>query len=214
MGDKEISCDVNSVRELREEEEEDFCSCFEDDEVWKEAEEPTKEEQRKYVLDEFSVKLFFKGISMNGVGESSSGLSGIGVVMERSAGHPVIQVQKKLDFYVEESVADYLALMDGMVEALENNILHVYAFTDSEILQDQVSLLLAYIGSELVDLWAHNLFWVNICSQNWQVISFANYELQSMSLDSLDGPAIALFLLMEVLIIGLGNISWTGDDRF
>lgn len=156
MSNKGISCDVvNLVRELKEEDEEDFCSCFEDDEVWKEAEEPTKDDPRKYVLDEFSVKLFFKGISIDDVGESSSGLSGIGVVMERSSGFPVIQVQKKLDFFVDESVADYLALMDGIVEALENNIHHVYAFTDSAILQDQVSLLLAYIDSELLDLSLH-----------------------------------------------------------
>ncbi|KAK4768301.1 hypothetical protein SAY87_003442 [Trapa incisa] len=139
MGDEEISsCDVISVGEWKAEEEEDFCSCFEDDEVWKEPEEPAKEEPGNLVLDEFSVKLFFKGISMNDVGVSSPGLSGIGVIMERPAGLPAIQVQKKLDFYVEESVADYLALMDGLMEALENNIRHVYAFTDSEIIQDQI----------------------------------------------------------------------------
>ncbi|XP_031405110.1 uncharacterized protein LOC116214033 isoform X2 [Punica granatum] len=142
MSDQERAQDglsVNIIRELKEEEEEDFRSCFEDDEVWKEAEEPPREEPRKCVLDDqFSVKLFFKGISMNEVGDSSSGLSGIGVVMERSADFPVIRVQKKLDFYVDESVADYLALMDGIVEALENNIRHVYAFTDSEIFHDQI----------------------------------------------------------------------------
>ncbi|KAJ0961669.1 hypothetical protein J5N97_000687 [Dioscorea zingiberensis] len=81
--------------------------------------------------------MFFKGISVTGFGDSSVGLSGIGVVMERAANVPVIQVQKKLDFYVEEPVADYLALMDGLVEAVQNNVRRVYAFTDSELLYDQ-----------------------------------------------------------------------------
>ncbi|XP_062012370.1 E3 ubiquitin-protein ligase RSL1 [Rosa rugosa] len=122
----------------REEDEEEFRSCCEDDEVWKENDEPVKVES-KDDLDEFSVKMFFKGISVTGFGDSSVGLSGIGVVMERAANVPVIQVQKKLDFYVEEPVADYLALMDGLVEAVQNNIRRVYAFTDSELLYDQVS---------------------------------------------------------------------------
>ncbi|MBA0836553.1 hypothetical protein Goarm_008757, partial [Gossypium armourianum] len=121
-----------------EEDEEDFQSCCEDDEVWKDNEEVAKEEEKKE-LDEFSVKMFFKGISLAETGDSSSGFSGIGVVMERSANSPVIQVQKKLDFYVEESVADYLALMDGLTEAMQNKIRRVYAFTDSALLHDQLA---------------------------------------------------------------------------
>lgn len=145
MEDQEIvaeeSC-VNTVREVRlEEDEEEFRSCCEDDEVWKESEEVVvvvKEEEAKEDLDEFSVKMFFKGMSIAEAGESSSGFSGIGVVMERSINLPVIQVQKKLDFYVEESVADYLALMDGLAEAMQNKVSSVYAFTDSELLYEQV----------------------------------------------------------------------------
>lgn len=132
---------VNSVREMKlEEEEEEFCSCCEDEDVWRETEEITKEDPKED-LDEFSVKMFFKGISIAEAGDSGSGFSGIGVVMERTANLPVIQVQKKLDFYVEESVADYLALLDGLAEAVHNNIHCVYAFTDSELLYDQVTLL-------------------------------------------------------------------------
>ena len=142
MDDQEVLPDESSeslVREVRvEEDEEDFRSCCEDDEVWKETEEVVKEEEKEE-LDEFSVKMFFKGISLAETGDSSSGFSGIGVVMERSADSPVIQVQKKLDFYVEESVADYLALMDGLTEAIQNKIHRVYAFTDSAMLYDQVS---------------------------------------------------------------------------
>lgn len=138
MEDQAVVGGIASVNIVREEDEEDFRSCCEDEEVWKETEESVKEES-KDDLDEFSVKMFFKGISIADVGDSGSGISGIGVVMERSANLPVIQVQKKLDFHVEESVADYLALMDGLVEASQNNIRCVYAFTDSELLYDQMT---------------------------------------------------------------------------
>ncbi|GMN60279.1 hypothetical protein TIFTF001_029373 [Ficus carica] len=128
------------VNVVREEDEEEFRSCCEDEEVWKETEEPHKEESKNDPVDEFSVKMFFKGMSIDGFGGSCSGVSGIGVVMERSLDFPVIKVQKKLDFYVEEPVAaDYLALMDGLVEASQNNVRRVYAFTDSELLYDQVT---------------------------------------------------------------------------
>ncbi|XVE88472.1 hypothetical protein DITRI_Ditri19aG0072400 [Diplodiscus trichospermus] len=142
MEDQGVFPDESSeslVGEVRvEEDEEDFRSCCEDDEVWKETEEMVKEEEKEE-LDEFSVKMFFKGISLAEIGDSSSGFSGIGVVMERSADSPVIQVQKKLDFHVEESVADYLALMDGLAEAIQNKINRVYAFTDSTMLYDQIT---------------------------------------------------------------------------
>lgn len=129
----------NFVREVKlEDDDEDFRSCCEDEEEWKDTEESVKggAKDLKEELDEFSVKMFFKGTS---IADSGYGLSGIGVVMERSACAPAIQVQKKLDFYVDESVADYLALMDGLIEAMQNNIRRVFAFTDSEILYDQVT---------------------------------------------------------------------------
>ncbi|KAI4296983.1 hypothetical protein L6164_036896 [Bauhinia variegata] len=124
---------------VREEEEDEFRSCCEDEDVWKETEERVKEEL-KDDLDEFSVKMFFKGLSIAGVENSNSGFSGIGVVMERPSGIPAIQVQKKLDLYVEESVANYLALVDGLAEAMQNKIRRVYAFTDSELLYNQIML--------------------------------------------------------------------------
>lgn len=86
-------------------------------------------------IDEFSVRMLFKGVSVLGV-------SGIGVMMEGPDKDHVIQVQKKLDFFIEEDVADYLALMDGLFEAIRNNIRRVYAFTNSQILFDQVSRVL------------------------------------------------------------------------
>ncbi|KAM7271840.1 hypothetical protein ACFE04_031054 [Oxalis oulophora] len=143
MDNRMVVYDGNLVGELRfEDDEEDFrsCCCEVDDEAWKEIDEPVKEETEQELDDEFSVKMFFKGVSLPEAGGSGSGgLSGIGVVMERSADSPVIQIQKKLDFYVEESVADYLALMDGLKEAMQNQICRVYAFTDSESLFDQVA---------------------------------------------------------------------------
>jgi hypothetical protein len=42
------------------------------------------------------VRLFFKGVSSSEA--EGNKLSGIGVVMERSPGVPVLKVQKKLDF--------------------------------------------------------------------------------------------------------------------
>ncbi|XP_062096347.1 E3 ubiquitin-protein ligase RSL1 [Humulus lupulus] len=128
-----------SVNLFREEDEEEFRSCCEDEEVWKDIEEPHKEEESNNELDEFAVKMFFKGKSIDGFGNSNSGISGIGVFMERSSTIPVIKIQKKLDFHVEDSVADYLALLDGLMEALQNNIRQVYAFTDSELLYDQIT---------------------------------------------------------------------------
>lgn len=134
------------VNAEEEEEEDEFCSCCEEDaeerdeeereeeqEEWKETEEKVVE-GLKEELDEFSVRMFFKGLSITGVENSTSGFSGIGVFMERSSNLPPIRVQKRLDFYAEEPMVDYLALMDGLLEALQNKIRKVYAFTDSELL--------------------------------------------------------------------------------
>lgn len=121
-----------------EEDEEEFRSCCEDENELREREELVQVGSEVDDFDEHSVKLYFKGVSVAGPGESSYGFSGIGVVMERSANTSPIQVQKKLDFYVEESVANYLALMDGLVEAKQNKITKIFAFTDSQILCEQV----------------------------------------------------------------------------
>ncbi|TYG65399.1 hypothetical protein ES288_D06G182400v1 [Gossypium darwinii] len=141
-----------------EEDEEDFRSYCEDEDVWKETEGVVKEE-----VNEFSVKMFFKGISLAEFGDSFFGFSGIGVVMEGSANSPVIQVQKKLDFYLDESVVDYLALMDGLTAAMQNKIRTVYAFADSLLLYDQIMYkkkldnpLLLALRERILEL-AHNL---------------------------------------------------------
>lgn len=116
---------------------EEFRSCCEEHEVWKETEDAVEEESEED-LDEFSVKMFFKGVSIAEIGDPASGLSGIGVFMEKSGKIPFVQVQKKLDFYVDELVADYLALMDGLVEAMQNDVRCIRAFTDSDLLYKQV----------------------------------------------------------------------------
>ncbi|GAA0145016.1 ubiquitin-protein ligase [Lithospermum erythrorhizon] len=90
------------------------------------------------LLDEFSVKMYFKGLSITLPGDSCTGFSGVGVVLERSCNADQIQVQKRLDFYVEESIADYLALIDGLIEAIQNKIRCVFAFTNSEAMYKQV----------------------------------------------------------------------------
>lgn len=135
---EQIARGVYEREQRLEEDEEDFRSCCEDDDVGKENEEFEKKELEDKP-ERSSVKLFFKGVSVADVGDSSSGLSGIGVVIKRSNGIPDIQVQKKMDLYVDELVADYLALMEGLVEATRNHIHCVYAYTDSHILYDQVS---------------------------------------------------------------------------
>ncbi|CAI9773333.1 unnamed protein product [Fraxinus pennsylvanica] len=130
--------DGSSADETKEEEEEDFRSCCGDEDDVKDREEPTKADLQDD-LNDYSVKMYFKGVSIAGPGDSGSRLSGIGVVMERSCNLSPIRVQKKLDFYVEESVADYLALLDGLSEAAEDNIRRVFAFTESDILYDQIT---------------------------------------------------------------------------
>ncbi|PIN00908.1 hypothetical protein CDL12_26587 [Handroanthus impetiginosus] len=125
----------NSEAKL-EEDEEDFRSCCEDEDELNEREESVKVDS-DINLDEYSVKLYFKGVSVAGPGDSGSRISGIGVVMERPGNPSPMQVQKRLDFYVEDSVADYLALLDGLSVAIQNNIRRVFAFTDSELLHSQ-----------------------------------------------------------------------------
>ncbi|PIN00346.1 putative E3 ubiquitin ligase [Handroanthus impetiginosus] len=126
----------NSEAKL-EEDEEDFRSCCEDEDELNEREESVKVDS-DINLDEYSVKLYFKGVSVAGPGDSGSRISGIGVVMERPGNPSPMQVQKRLDFYVEDSVADYLALLDGLSVAIQNNIRRVFAFTDSELLHSQI----------------------------------------------------------------------------
>ena len=116
--------------------EDDFRSCCGDEEEWEDTEESFTAGVAKGELDEASVRLFFKGVSSPEA--EGKKLSGIGVVMERSPGVPVLKVQKKLDFYVEELVAEHLALMDGLLVALQNGIRKIFAFTNSEKLYFQV----------------------------------------------------------------------------
>ncbi|GMH27740.1 hypothetical protein Nepgr_029583 [Nepenthes gracilis] len=132
----EGSCD-NSANYVRlEEDEEEFRSCCGDDGEWKEKDESVKGHEER--IDRSTTKMYFKAISMEGIVEGSSGVTGIGIVLERPGNFPVICVQKKLDFYVEDSVADYLALMDGLAEATRNNIRRISACTDCKVLCDQM----------------------------------------------------------------------------
>ncbi|GMP56910.1 hypothetical protein CsSME_00021212 [Camellia sinensis var. sinensis] len=66
---------VNSGRETKlEEDEEDFRSCCEDEDELMEREESAKESS-KDILDEGSVNMFFKGISIAKSGECGTGIS-------------------------------------------------------------------------------------------------------------------------------------------
>ncbi|XP_020091561.1 ATP-dependent RNA helicase DEAH12, chloroplastic [Ananas comosus] len=152
LGDFEDSLFYNSDVE------EEFRSCCAEDEEWQDTEESLAE-GAKEDLDEFSLRLFFKGVSLSE--ENGVRVSGIGVVMERTLGIPILKVQKKLDFFVEVLVAEHLALMDGLLVALQHGIQKVYAFTDSkklysqiaetQILEDQLLVALGHRILELAD---------------------------------------------------------------
>ncbi|XP_058072018.1 E3 ubiquitin-protein ligase RSL1 [Magnolia sinica] len=121
-----------------DEEEEEFRSCFAEEDEWRDLEESV-EDGSKDEVDEFTLKMFFKGVSIAQDGDPGQRASGIGVVMERLRQGAVHYVQKKLDFYVEESVAEHLALMDGLLEALRSDVTRVFAFTDSETVYSQIA---------------------------------------------------------------------------
>ncbi|KAK9726089.1 hypothetical protein RND81_05G189600 [Saponaria officinalis] len=120
------------------EDEDEFRSCCgEDSEI--ETETETKDDN-DVDEDESTVKMYFKGVSINGFGKTNSGFSGIGVVIirGRSENNDVTCVQKRLDFSVENWVADYLALIDGLSEVLKTDVKRVFGFTDSLMLHQQI----------------------------------------------------------------------------
>ncbi|GAB2281155.1 hypothetical protein Dimus_015759 [Dionaea muscipula] len=119
-----------------DEEEEEFRSCCGEDGEWKEKDEPVK--ACEDLADDSLVRMYFKGISLDGIGQAGSGLTGIGVVLEQSGNLPDVCVQKKLDFYVDDYVADYLALMDGLAEAGKIKSGKLLACTDSNSLCNQL----------------------------------------------------------------------------
>jgi Reverse transcriptase-like len=127
---------------------EEFRSCHaideyreEEEEIWEDTDDSFAHVSKE-LLDGSAVKLFFKGVSVCEEKEDGLKVAGIGVVMERGGGNgvTVIQVQKKMDFYVEELAAEHLALLDGILVALKNNVQKIYAFTDSEKLYFQASI--------------------------------------------------------------------------
>ncbi|KAL9259045.1 E3 ubiquitin-protein ligase RSL1-like protein [Drosera capensis] len=118
------------------EEEDEFRSCCGEDGGWKEKDEIVKAVDD--INDESVVRIYFKGVSLDGIREDCSGKTGIGVVIEQSGKLPAVFVQKKLDFYVKDSVADYLALLDGLAEAVKIRAGKVVAFTDSSSLCNQL----------------------------------------------------------------------------
>lgn len=160
MENQEVECEELPLNHIGDEEE--FRSCCGDEEVWlKESDDDSAKVAEEKKDDEFSVKMFFKGVSISERGDSSSGYSGIGVLLERSGDFELIQVQKKLDFYVEESVANYLALMDGLEVALQNNLRSVVALTDSELLYNQASLFSNGVisrGESLISCFVYEWF--------------------------------------------------------
>jgi len=85
--------------------------------------------------------LYFKGVSEMRPWESKLGLSAtaVGVVIKKPAGEILLEVQKKLGYYVDEIVAEHLALIEGLMAALEQGVDRIHAFTGSEVLYNQVA---------------------------------------------------------------------------
>ncbi|MCD9646648.1 hypothetical protein HAX54_036659 [Datura stramonium] len=101
---------VNIANEVKlEEDEEDFCSCCEDEEELEDREETTSDEEEDEVTEDNN--------------EKESARESCEVDLDE---HSI-----KLFF------KDYLALMDGLLEAVKSKMRKVYAFTDSEILYQQ-----------------------------------------------------------------------------
>eukprot|EP01018_Ginkgo_biloba_P029308 Gb_23736 [translate_table: standard] len=138
---------------------EEFDSCYEEEEEWRDTEENCDEEfsESSCILNDHResqdvfepkpkgphlerfFKMFFKGMSEIRSGELGLSSSGIGVVIQNPYGDILKKVQKKLEFYVDGTVAEHLALMDGLLAALELRVPRVQAFTDSELVYDQIA---------------------------------------------------------------------------
>eukprot|EP01018_Ginkgo_biloba_P015688 Gb_14231 [translate_table: standard] len=149
-----------AMKGLNLEEENEVCEEFEgvrvEEEEWNDAVEDFSTMQRdsgKAEDDEYNesssgfgvedgfFSLYFKGVSEIRTWESRLGqsASGIGVVICKPSGEMFSEVQKKLGFYVDQTVAEHLALIDGLLAALDRGLTRVNAFTDSELVYDQIA---------------------------------------------------------------------------
>ncbi|KAG6482108.1 hypothetical protein ZIOFF_058737 [Zingiber officinale] len=156
--------------------EDEFRSCCTEEEEWQDTEESLAEGS-KDDLDEFSLRMFFKGLSTSDAQGKGSKASGIGVVMERSAGASLIKVQKKLDFYVENLVAEHLALMDGILAAIQNGTKKLYAFTDSEELYYQIAET-EILGHQLLIALGHRILELVEQLEDFDIQLVSSYELE------------------------------------
>ncbi|CAN6465246.1 unnamed protein product [Victoria cruziana] len=130
-----------------EEEDDEFRSCSAEDDEWRDAVDFIDDCLAKKCFHgvegscesdggEGYCRLYFKGVS---VGPDTESVSAIGVVLQAASEDSPVQVQKKLDFYVEESVVEHLALLDGLLAALRNGMHRISAFTDSEVVYDLIA---------------------------------------------------------------------------
>ncbi|KAL8143184.1 hypothetical protein V2J09_016216 [Rumex salicifolius] len=164
MGDQ-TSVRSSSLHARLEEDDDEFRSCC-GEESDSENEGESKEGgcaglkvNEEGLIDESAATMYFKGVSIEGMNESFCGFTGIGVVIGRpGVNNSAIQVQKKLDFYVEGYVADCLALIDGLSEAVLSGVKRVVAFTDSIILYDQILLKEESFENTLLDAFRRRIF--------------------------------------------------------
>ncbi|XP_021739797.1 uncharacterized protein LOC110706209 [Chenopodium quinoa] len=231
MEDQEFSDEHLNLVTVEGEEEEEFRSCCgedsedeclseesSEDECLSEEDRKNKclkeEEDSEDECDDLTVKMCFKGISIDGFGDScSSGFTGIGVVIQGSKGFSDIIVQKRLEFYVDGLVADYLALMDGLLEVFKssiNNIRRVFATTDSKTLYGQIML------KESLDIPLIVAFRERVLELVGQLDAFSLKHVPSVEVErplQLAQVAIGLFTLHEVSHGSLQNCSVCCDDK-
>lgn len=170
MGDQS-SVEISSLRARFEEDDDEFRSCC--------GEESDSDERESKGGNESYATMYFKGVSIEGISDSSSGYTGIGVVIERHGGLPAIQVQKKLDFHVEGYVADCLALINGLSEAVMCNVKQVVAATDSRILYDQILLKEESYENTLLDAFRERIFTLNNSLESFDLKLVSSCKLKS-----------------------------------
>lgn len=129
------------------------------DELLSEEEYSSDNTSSQESIDEFSIRMYFKGVSFSYDRDLISKASGIGVIIETYEGYSIVQVQKKLDFYVQDLVVDHLALLDGLIEAQKNGVKKIIAFTDSLGVYHQIAeaephedKLLVALGYRILEL--------------------------------------------------------------
>ena len=85
--------------------------------------------------------MVFKAMLEIWLGELGLSSYGIGVFIQSPNGDYLMQVENKLDFYIDKTMAKHLSLMDGLLVALELSVPRIQVVTDSDVVYDHVMYL-------------------------------------------------------------------------